>query len=356
MGVGSAAGRNQLKPWTGRARIIDSWLFVPDRFLFWAWNVVRRGMQISQHLRIDAILSTSPAQSCHLAAKRLSRRLCVPWFADFRDPWASNVYFLYPTRIHRWLNYQLEATVINSAYRVITVSARLRQQFIDRHQVTFPDQLIAITNGFDPEDFVGLSPLPSEKRNKIRIVHNGRFFYAGKNPMPFLKALKLMQGTTAYEAIEVEFIGLHSSKLDSAIRTMGLSEVIKTSEHQPHRESLRYLLGADIQLLVLPNRGLVTYAAKVFEYLATGKPVLAITDPDGDNAHLLRRAKIGRVVNPDRPEEIAAAIRQLVEDFQSDRLLEPDWAYVNQFTWHKLTAMLAEQLDATLRNQSIIES
>src|SRR5437899_152112 len=67
-------------------RLSDFWL-IPDPYVTWAGRCRAAGARLLRRGRFDAMLSTSPPDSVHLAASSLRERFALPWVADFRDPW-----------------------------------------------------------------------------------------------------------------------------------------------------------------------------------------------------------------------------------------------------------------------------
>ena len=84
-------------------------------------------------------------------------------------------------------------------------------------------------------------------------------------------------------------------------------------------------------LLLIPEsggRGRAVLSAKVFEYLAAERPILAAVPPDGAAADLIRETGSGKVVAPDDVEGLRASLEELATDLRSGRLngnpLSPD--------------------------------
>ena len=66
------------------------------------------------------------------------------------------------------------------------------------------------------------------------------------------------------------------------------------------------------------RRGVVT--AKIFEYLAAGRPILAAVPSDGEAAAIVRDTNAGTVVEPDDVDAIGAALTEMVERFENGSL------------------------------------
>jgi glycosyltransferase involved in cell wall biosynthesis len=339
-------GIHQAVNLTGRSKVLQSWFFIPDESILWVPFAMRRGFQAAREHHVDAIFSTSPECSCHLVARSLSQRLGLPWVADFRDPWFSNPCATYPTSLHRKLHAALERRVVEQSALIITVSEPIRQDFIARYASEPRSKFVVIYNGYDPQDFSGLAPRRLPGSLPVRILHSGTF-YGARTPWTFLQALKFLSPAQLKD-IQVHFLGTTASAVQSAIVSLGLQDTVALINRVPYRESLQSMLDADLLLLIPgPGRGWVT--TKVFEYMATGKPILALASSDSGVAGILARANIGMVVDPDSPEEIAAGLRQLMQRVREGQMPQPNWEFIRQFSRRDLARRLAECLDELCR-------
>jgi glycosyltransferase involved in cell wall biosynthesis len=324
-----------------RSEKLTQWFLLPDEVVTWVPFAVRRGRRINRRHQINAIVSSSPAPSTHLAAMALSRLLAVPWVADFRDPWVASSFLAAPTSFHRRFHATLERQVVTHANRVVTVSPVLRDDFATAYPHLPAEKFGLVRNGFDPDDFD--FPAASPARDTIRIVHSGKFFYYGKDPFPFLKAIKLLRESGRLSGVTVHFVGVPVAHMQPIIAEMELDEVVTLTDFVPYRQSLRSVMAADILLLV-PGRTRGMMTAKVYEYLAARKPILALTPPDSTVADFLRHLNLAQTVDPDSPTAIAAALRRLIEQTRAGSLPQPDEAFIDQFTRRYQTGQLADYL------------
>jgi glycosyltransferase involved in cell wall biosynthesis len=332
------------KAFLGRSQFLSSWFLVPDELITWLPFAIGLGLKIARQHKVEAIVSSSPAQSCHLVAWALSKRLGCAWVADFRDPWVTNPFFLYPTRLHHEINAMFERLVITQAHRVVTVSEVWKDEWVARYPTLDANKFRLIPNGFDPDDFVDSPPLSTPNRDgPIRIVHSGILFYEGKDPFPFLQAVKSLAGEQGLKGVEIQFVGVPVDKFEPVIQEMGLSHIVRLTEPLPYKKSLEYVRNADILFLISgPGRGVLN--AKVFEYLAAFKPILGLTPPAGALADLLSHTNVAVVVDPDSPQDIAAGLMKLVEQVRTGQVPDPDREFVQQFSRHSQTRLLAECL------------
>jgi glycosyltransferase involved in cell wall biosynthesis len=334
----------------GRKRKWTSWFLAPDDVITWLPSAVRLGLKIAHQHKIEAIVSSSPSPTCHLVALILSKLWHCGWVADFRDPWMTDPSGFYPTKLHQNINAALERLVVRHAHSVVTVSTVLRNDFVMQYPTLAADKFRVITNGFDPDDFLDV-PARTKPRSIIQIVHNGSFFYSDKDPFPFLQAVRLLADLGELANVEIYFVGVPVDKLAPVIREMDLDQVVKLIERLPHKKSLEYVMNADILLLISgPKRGVLT--AKVFEYLATFKLILALTPSQGILADLLNQANVAEIVDPYSPQDIAKGLKKLIGQVQTGQLPIPNREFIQQFHRRNQTRLLAAYLDEIRQTQN----
>jgi len=325
-----------------RSAIFNRWLFIPDVHIFWALRAAQFGLQLAKANDVRAIFSTAPPYSSHLAAWIIARRLGLPWVADFRDPWLTNSEINYPTPVHRWLNSRLEAIIIRTADRVSNVSPQTQEDFIVRYPDKSKASFLTIYNGFDADDFVGIKRgrLPQKR---LRILHNGTF-YGTKNPISFLSALEKLRDDELLNDIEICFVGASKKALQPLIDTLGLSPYVTILGYMPHQTSLQYLLDADL-LLLISGAARKRIPAKLYEYLATGKPILALGLPQSATAHLIDASRSGIFADYSSPTEIADGLMKLINCLRRGNAPSAQKEFVAKFEYRVLTKQMAQCLN-----------
>ena len=319
--VGKKGGRTEVNPVSGGRKSLmqrlSLWVrgnfFIPDPRVSWVRPSVRFLKRYLREHPVDAVVTTGPPQSMHLIGLGLKKSLGLRWLADFRDPWTEIFYYKHlglgkfaDSRHHR-----LERQVLDSADTVIAVTPYVRDDF--RRRTATPVALI--TNGFDEDDFAGRTPAHHEGR--FTVVHTG-LFAADGNPLNLWDALagKCAEDPAFAARLQIRLAGKTDAEIVEAIRSRGLGDKLVDLGYLPHDEVVAEQLGADV--LILPLRREPEYAkvlpGKIFEYLASGRPVLGIGQEDGAAAEVLRDSGAGEMFGWDRRdgliEFICAARRQ----------------------------------------------
>jgi glycosyltransferase involved in cell wall biosynthesis len=104
---------------------------------------------------------------------------------------------------------------------------------------------------------------------------------------------------------------------------LGLADRLELVPYLPHGEALALQRDSEALLLIVPDaggRGRGVLSAKIFEYLAAERPILAVVPPDGEAACLLGETSAAVVVAPDDVDGMARAIEDLQSRWQAGEL------------------------------------
>ena len=172
-----------------------------------------------------------------------------------------------------------------------------------------------ISNGADFDDFAGLEYRPN---GRFRVTHAGAMF-GKRDPRPFLTAFARADLPDSV----ARFVGDFREADREWAEGLGLGERLELHPYVPRRRSLELQRDSEVNLLLMPEvpgRGSGVIAAKVFEYLAAERPIIAAVPPDGATAAFVRDAEAGVIVAPDDVDAIEAALRDLHARWQAGSL------------------------------------
>jgi glycosyltransferase involved in cell wall biosynthesis len=314
--------------------------------LAWAPQAIDAAEKAIAVRRPDVLVSTSPPLACHLAAMVVSWKHGIPWVADFRDPLYGN-----PSRDRKggWLwDAAVERLIVARARAVIANTDAAAQMLVERYP-NHASKIHLIWNGYDPEQ--GITPLPIPRRGYKLMVHSGSV-YGQRQPTSFLDSLRRLVSTGVVDPnrFRVRWTGVLelSSAADAAFRELSSEGCVEKSGVVSAETALKEIAEADCLLLLdLNNRGLgLQVPAKVFEYVQTGRPILAFTSRKSPVERILALSGIRHCcIYPDSaPEEID---RQLLEFLQwTSEPSTPSSYFVEQFDGAAQAATLAHILDS----------
>lgn len=317
-------------------------LFVPDNKLGWVPFAVRRGLKICRTAPVDAIYSTAPPFSSHLAALRLKAETGRPLVCDFRDDWIGNPLAAYASPWHRKLDLGLEGRVLAGADRVTAVNQGILDALQQRHPQASRVKFHLLPQGFDPADF---TPAPSKKSPEFLIAYAGTFVEK-RSPEPLLKALALIRGRNPeiFSAIRVALAGAHRREDQIMVESLGMQDRVDFPGFLPHRESVALLQRADLLWLVIhPSEGSAVATGKIYEYLGAGRPILASVPTDGAAARLLEETGAGRAILPDDHQALAEAIMERFGQWKSGN--RDFHTKVEQYNRRTIAGLLAGELN-----------
>lgn len=319
----------------------------PDSLRPWA-NLVAKKAVNEFPAGVHAILSSSPAYSCHMAGLRIKKKTGLPWIADFRDLWVGRPYRAYYSVWHKWVDQKLEAQVVKHCDQLILASPAWKQVFISRYGEMIREKITVLTNGYESGLFNQHSTLTHPHQTGHKFVLTGSMHEA-ESPLSFLDALHLIQRDhpRALDQVEVTFIGNAGEHLqalkDAAART-GMADRIIFLPPRSNEECIMAQLAADYLIMFLASDHQDTISGKSFEYMATGKPIIACVPPTGIQADILNKAGNAIVVEHGDTQATASAILKLLLERNSANL-QPNWSYIRQFDRAQLTFKLARLLD-----------
>jgi len=263
------------------------WHLLPDEALRWSREVAKVARSIETP--VDAVWSTAMPFSAHVAAARLAAEFDVPWVADFRDPYVDNPYV--PGDRLRERRAAIQARTLASASRITTVSPG-QMATLGEHagRATF------LPNGWDARDFSGVVTPQSGPPWTLRVV--GTVYGRQVTDIPLAAALEQAQSAMPglAERLTVEFVGkvAPEARADIEARDPGF---VRFTGPLPRAEAIRLMREAHALMLLNPSgpgRDDVL-TGKVFEYWASGRPILALSG-DSTVSRWLRETGTGTVV------------------------------------------------------------
>ncbi|MCB0815302.1 MAG: glycosyltransferase, partial [Flavobacteriales bacterium] len=273
--------------WRDRMALwVRSNFFIPDARVGWVGPSVRFLKQYLREHPVDVVVTTGPPHSMHLIGLRLKRALGIRWVADFRDPW-TNIDFYRQLKLSRSADRRhrrLEAEVLREADAVVAVGWTLADELRDLGA----KQVEVITNGFDPAD-VPDPPEPVDERYSL--VHVGSLT-ATRNAPGLWKALaqRCADDPEFAARFVLRFVGPVDHTVLDSIAEAGLADKVERIGPVDHAQAMREMQRARVLLLLLNDtanaKGILT--SKLFEYLAVGRPILAVGPKDGDVARVLK--------------------------------------------------------------------
>ena len=263
-------------------------LTYPDATKGWIPFAVEAVEEIRrQNRNISAIVTSSPPISCHLIGRRAKTILGCPWIADFRDLWTQNLGHTGP----QFLQGGLEKRTLKHADVLVAVSTPWASRLQDRYP---KKKIFTIPNGFDPDDYSSLAP---PLTREFTISYTGQLYQDRRDPTVLFEVLRDLQkeGSISADDLRVRFYGPLEAWLPALIKKYGLDAVAELHGPTPRKDVMLRQRESQV-LLVLPWSDLREtghHSAKLFEYFAAERPILAVGGSRGVLTQTLEETHAG---------------------------------------------------------------
>jgi glycosyltransferase involved in cell wall biosynthesis len=275
--------RHRLAVWT-RMNV-----FIPDARIGWYWNAVRKGKQILASENIKAIVSIGPPHTTLLVGKKLSALSGIPHIPVFIDPWVDISYYQDYTRSSMTLalDRRLENSVLENASRIVFVTDSMKKDYEHRYP-RIQSKSHVLYWGYDEEVFSAYTQKKTEGTEIL--LHAGNIF-DHQNPKALWMTLRgeIDKGRN----LKIVFVGTVGLSIRQSIQEAGLAERTEFKGFLPY-QSMVEELGAATYLFVCASEKRHV-PGKLFEYLRSGKPILAFGDGNEEVQRILEETKAGMI-------------------------------------------------------------
>ena len=319
----------------------------PDRWVSWKLAAVKEGMRMIREFKPQAIWSTYPIATAHLIGAELQKRSGLPWIADFRDPMAQDGY---PADLvlHRQFR-EIEAQAVRHAVLSFFTTPGAARIYRERYP-DMAERIQVLENGYDEESFADAEQSMVEREplnpGAVTLLHSGIVYPAERDPTALFVALQQLKarGHIREGQFKIRFrAATHDDLLNTLAKSNGVEAFVETCPPIPYREALAEMLRADGLLVMQASNCNEQIPAKIYEYLRARRPILGLTDPQGDTAGVLYSAGINRIAPLDSPSKINELILKV---FLNDAgQLKPDDAAVVSASRYGRTQFLANFLN-----------
>jgi len=321
--------------------------FIPDARCWWVNPSVRYLKNYLNEHPVDAIISTGPPHSMHLIALKLKKALGVTWIADFRDPW-TEIDFYDELHLTRWADrkqHRLEHEVLTQADKVVTVGwdwARGLGRLGNRN-------VRVIQNGYDWD-----SHLDEERAllsDEFSLTHLGVVAPSRNAPVLWQALQELKNEVEGFgKDLKIKLVGQVDRSVIENLTSCDLMENTELISQVPHDEVKRLQESSQVLLLLVNNtpnaKGILT--GKLYEYLASRRPILAIGPENGDAATLIQETHAGVTVGFEEKDKM----KQVVKDFYQ-KYLNHDLPYNTSNTIENYSRKALAKKYVTLLDKNI---
>jgi glycosyltransferase involved in cell wall biosynthesis len=333
------------------ARNVKRLLF-PDPQVLWYPFAIHRASTLIRKNNIATVLVTAPPFSAFLIATALKRRFPnIHTIVDIRDEWLR--YFIKEFAFRDSSDVvraeQVERTTVQCCDRVVAVTSTSLKEVRSRHPEQPDHKFVLIPNGYDRESFATFRSRP-HGTSKLVVTYTGTV-YRPCSPKAYLDVLDGLPQIRS--EFETRIVGRVSEEFDRSIFDCRRTAV-RLFDFVPHEKAITFMEETDILLLPWADR--FNVPGKLFEYLATGKPILALCLPGSDVETLIRETSSGWSANVEDP----VAIRRVLEEIHALKgncTMSRNWESIRRYERQRLVAKYAQVIRSCVRpdNAKVVE-
>ncbi|SDG75694.1 glycosyltransferase family protein [Psychroflexus sediminis] len=324
--------------WTERLMLyIRGNFFIPDARAFWVKPSILFLKDYIKNHEIETIITTGPPHSLHLIGLGLKDIYPdLQWIADFRDPWTTIGYHsaLKLTEKSKQKHLALEKDVLNSADQLITTSFQTKSEFEGKTDTPIE----VITNGYEEMS------VDAELSENFTVSHIGSLLN-DRNPKVLWEVLgELIDENLVFkDFFELKLIGKISESVLESARSYGLKNFISQVGYLNHKDAVESQRSSQLLLLIEidkpETRGIIP--GKLFEYLASKRPILAIGPEEWDVDKVIQETNSGECFTYNEKVRLKAYIEKSFEAYLNGKL-KSKTKNIEQFSRKNLTKKLAE--------------
>lgn len=292
-------------------------LFIHNEYKHWEKLSIKAFHKINKSTKIDYVISTYPVVAPHLAALKLKNEGCdFKWIADMRDEMSLNPFNNYLKK--KYLE-KIEQQLFSKANCITTTTPSL----VDAFKILAEDNLPVeeIRNGFDFEitdDY--------NYNETFTITHTGTF-YSDIKPYTFLNVLSILHSENRLPEMKVVFIGARNT----VIIPPDLKQIVSTTPKIPHHLAEQQIKESDANLLFAPPSISKYLPGKLYEYIASQKPVIAISAADSEASNLINECNAGFIADFNNTNQIKNSILQAYDLWKARKRLKVNLEYFKQY-------------------------
>ena len=331
---------------TGRlskaARRAVEYVACPDPQRVWVPFAIRLADQVIRKRGIDTLLISIPPYSSMSIGVELKRRFPgVKLISDIRDDWRGFYLPYYDnaaTPRKQRIAERLERELIESSDYVSAITAAQMENIRSRYPQQATSKFVCVPNGYNPDLYANLSREPAASRKMVLTYFGSVYLNPCYSPALLLDALDSLPDSIR-ENVEIRFVGRVAREAQSLLANRRVT--IHQIGFLPQGEAVRYL--QDTDYLVLISRDRTGHCGKLFDYLAAGRAILALTPPDGEAASVIRETGTGWCIEPESVTAIRLALIEAYERFrEGNRSIRPDPKAIEAYAWPNLVGRMVE--------------
>jgi glycosyltransferase involved in cell wall biosynthesis len=312
-------------------------LFVPDARAGWYFPGLKEGKKFLSKNKVDIIITNGPPHTTHLLGRKLSSLFNTPHVPIFIDPWVDIVYYKSFKRSKLTLAFDryLEANVIKKAKENIFVTESMRNDYIKKYP-GIENNSHVLYWGYNEDDFSLISEGNWVSSGVETLTHAGNIFDY-QNPIVFWQFLK--NEINAGRKFKIKFLGTVGPAIKQTINNLGLQNNTEYTGFLSYNDMLKELMKSNYLMVIATEKRHVP--GKLFEYLRTGKPILAFGNDNKEVKKILEEANAGMLFKYDEDAH------QFFEAVKKERF-KTDFSVIKKYDRKNIAGELGQILNRAI--------
>jgi len=329
---------------------------LPDRWVTWWVGGVWSGLKLIRKYRPKIIWTTYPIATAHLIGLTLHKLSGLPWVADFRDSMTEDHYPRNPMvrKVFLWI----EKRAVRSCSRAVFTTPGAVRMYRDRYPELSYDKWLVIPNGYNEEIFSELENSLSLKGNTdnngnkpLTLIHSGIIYPSERDPSYFFSAIAELKKNNQIDKCRLKIVLRatgHDRIYQPMLDQMNITDIVHLEAGVQYRDALAEMISADGLLLLQGQNCNHQIPAKIYEYFRSRKPILALTDIEGDTAATIVQAGMEHIVPLDDKEKIKTTLLEFLGNLESNKSMSPKEEIVLQYSRQAGSKTLSVCLDSLI--------
>jgi len=270
------------------------------------------------------------------------------WVADFRDP-SFNVH---ESKISRMPCFKTSTCrKIKDADIVTVVTEQMKKEY----EVACNRKIFFLPNGFDDE-ITGQKEQRNKEKHSLHIAYTGSLHPNTIDISYFVNSLKYAHNLHKSIAFKFTYVGKDTQKVKDEFEKRDMKEILQNSGFVRHEEALQTQRNADVLLLIGytggdPKVGKGIRTGKIYEYLASYKPIIVIAPKDWEMKEEVECDGISKVFEKTETKKIAEYLIKLANMDSLEINYEKRQNIINKYSYKKIANDLVEIINEVQRSR-----
>lgn len=324
---------------------ILNFILIPDLKILWMLYAHRSAEKVVAQKNVNLIYATGGPFSSFVFAYLLSKKTRKKFIVDFRDAWIldpRNKQANLLGRIKIVLSIPIFKIILKHSSAIILATDGMYKDFL-RLFPMYKKKLYLIDNGFDEDDFLNHKFI--SKNDTFTITFSGSA-YVERDLTSFFQSIEYIQKSEPqiYKKLKIDFWGFFDDSFRKKCKN--ISDIITINKRIKHELMIEKIMHSDMLLFVGENisNNQQINSSKIFEYLATGKPILTIVNKDMGGYKIIKNSGLGVFCDFQNPVDIA---NKIIATINNETKIKPNLKFIKQYSRKRLTQKFSHLLNQT---------